>query len=1070
MAREINKTTSKPTGLEIKRKGNEITFSWKKVAANHGDGQMVNVALNIGDAGQGINKKDWTAWQMMSVGTTTKSKTFTLDFSIFNPALPGRALKAIRFQVRGKRSNKNGHEKYYDKKDKKYKERDTVTKYDWSAWAEKTMTFQVPNAPNASAEWDDTYVNQTKFSWKTDTSNTGSRIFRRVDWESILVKNSTATSGKKAGKWNSSNLDYRHGTSTDPNSSVTIQEDSTRLADGNSYTRWFRIKARGSRGDSKLIEKSYSKHRYAKPNQSEITTATATKTGAATTKVYVEWTTTTSGGARPVNRTEVEWIMTTPLEDLEPPAGEGWNSVEGAIKDTKGTAACAFVIDGQIAEDQVIFVRVVNYHDNKVTYSVPVIPTGAVGRLKTPSIEDITVEPSTHQAQIDVATECEVPGNQIAVHYKTEGQNDEDSIIIGVFDAPGTYIVQAPDWGEDTPKFGVRGYLGDAEEMDDGDLITYEFPDPLMTSSYSWEGGDIPKAPETVTATPSVSGGEGAITLTWSRTWKEADGSQIAWADHRDAWESTDPPETFDVSGIYSNKWTIAGLETGKTWFVRVRLSKGAGDSKTYGDWSDIIEVSLTTIPNIPALQLSEETITPEGSVQASWAYVSEDGAPQANADLCLATINDEDGGITYDEPFLKVTGAQYVTLDAAALGWEAGGTYNICVRVTSVAGNSSAGWSAPVPVHVALPPTINIVSTSFEDVTITDDEEQEITETVTALTELEFEANVTGAGEGGQTRISMVRAADYFVDRPDEETINGFEGEVVASAEKSGEGQIKIGIENLIGSLDDGAPYILIAEVVDTYGQTASEEIPFFVIWKHQAETPGCDVVMDYDNNAAILTPEAPANYEEGDVCDIYRLSTDKPVLIYRGAEFGETYVDPFPAFGEHGGHRIVTRTANGDYTNDDGIAWLDLRADAGDYIHSIGGVINFDGKAVALMYNVDVSNEWDKEFTETKYLGGSIQGDWTVGVSRKGTITTDLINREDEDQIETWRRLANYAGICHIRTVDGSSFSADVQISENRPHDNSGVYTSFSITFTRVDPEGLDGLTLEEWEQEIG
>lgn len=1064
MAKIIHKTTSRPTGLSIKRKGNVFTFTWKKNAPNYDDGQQLQFSLLWKPTASGQIGLGWTPWTSISVGRNIFTKTHAVDFSKYVPATRV-ALRGIRFRVRGKREDKNGTEKYYDKKDKKYKNRDTVTKFGWSDWSQESMSFLIPSKSNAKATWDENNAVRTVFGWNTSTSDTAKRIFRRVEWEAILVKGAKTTNGAKAGSWSSKNADYRHGTSTNPSSSTPILENSATLANGNSYTRYFRVRAQGPRGNSAW---DYAYHRYAKPSPIQNVQATATKTTSKTTRVYVSWNTTTSGGARPVDRTIVQWIIATPLDDLEPPAGEAWNDAEGPIKDNKGKAALAFVVDGQIGEDQVIFVRVTNYHDNKVTYSEAVIPTGAVGRLKTPTIESLTVNPSTHQAQIEVATDCEVPGNQIAVQFKTAGQNNSASVIIGVFDAPGTYNVQAPDWGEGTPKFGVRGYLGNAEEID-GDITTWEFAEPLMTSKFNWNGGDVPKAPANVTATGTISGDAGAIVVTWDRTWEESDGSQLAWADHADAWESTDPPESYDVSGIYSNKWTIAGLETGKTWYVRVRLSRGAGDEKAYGDWSEIIPVALTSTPNIPALQLSEDTIRPDQTVQASWAYVSADGTPQANANLCYAEINDEEGGYTYSEPFLTVTGAQYVTLDPAALGWEAGQTYNLCVSVTSVTGNSSEGWSAPVPITVVEPPEMTIVSTSFEDVTITEDEEEEITDTVTALTDLPFIANITGAGEGGKTRVAFVRTADLFVDRPDGETLNGFEGEEVASAEISGEGETRITLTDLVGHLDDGGQYKLVAEVEDTYGQTDKQEKDFLVLWNHQAMEPDGEVTMDYEHNAAIIKPIAPANYQEGDVCDIYRLTADKPELIYEGAAFGDKYVDPFPAFGEHGGHRIVTRTATGDYTNQEGIAWLDLRADAGDYIYSIEGEIDFDGDSVPLMYNVDVSNEWSKDFVETKYLGGSIQGDWNVGVSRTGTITTDLINLLDEDLVERWRRLANYAGICHIRTVDGSSFSADVQVSESRPHDNSGIYTSFSVSFTRVDPEGLDGLTYDEWEQTI-
>ena len=79
-------------------------------------------------------------------------------------------------------------------------------------------------------------------------------------------------------------------------------------------------------------------------------------------------------------------------------------------------------------------------------------------------------------------------------------------------------------------------------------------------------------------------------------------------------------------------------------------------------------------------------------------------------------------------------------------------------------------------------------------------------------------------------------------------------------------------------------------------------------------------------------ITPTVPDGYtaETGDVCDIYRLSVDRPALIVRNAIYGITYVDPYPAFNEHGGHLVVAKTANEDYITSDGrLAWLYLQGE---------------------------------------------------------------------------------------------------------------------------------------------
>ena len=232
----------------------------------------------------------------------------------------------------------------------------------------------------------------------------------------------------------------------------------------------------------------------------------------------------------------------------------------------------------------------------------------------------------------------------------------------------------------------------------------------------------------------------------------------------------------------------------------------------------------------------------------------------------------------------------------------------------------------------------------------------------------------------------------------------------------------------------------------------------------------PDAFVYVRQSEAVAVLNPIAPEGALTTDVCDIYRLSVDKPELIYPDAVFGETYVDPYPTIGEHGGHRFVFRTANGDYiTENDELAWVDMTESEGDTLYSDANIIDFGAGRVVIEYNADLSNSWRKDFTETKYLGGSVQGDWNPAVSRTGSISAVAVT-DDIETIEAMRRLAVYPGICHVRTKDGSSYAADVQVSESHKQSNGHRIVEFSLSITRVDAEVYDGLTLAEWQQTGG
>jgi len=321
----------------------------------------------------------------------------------------------------------------------------------------------------------------------------------------------------------------------------------------------------------------------------------------------------------------------------------------------------------------------------------------------------------------------------------------------------------------------------------------------------------------------------------------------------------------------------------------------------------------------------------------------------------------------------------------------------------------------------------------------------------------------VLGAGESGTTSLSIVRAEDYHLDRPDDTTFDGYEGEIVASASQYGEDPITITVDDLIGHLDDGTNYILVASVTDVYGQTATERIPFRINWLHKAEEPGVTVVMDKVQRIAKITPIAPSNYAQGDTCDIYRITADQPELIVKGAEFGTTYVDPYPAFGDFCGHRIVTITSNGDYATADGLGWYDADYVDGDILEDNNLVIDVDGDQIVLPYNLTLSNTWNKDFKRTTYLGGAVQGDWNPAITRDLSAGTVIVRGDDLDRQLMIRDLAGYAGVAHVRTPDGSSLTADVQINETQSYDSRAI--TYSMTIKAIDPSEPVGMTLEMW-----
>ena len=1031
--------TKKPSGLSIARDGMKFACSWKVSDEDYDSGIQFQYRTNLFSAGV------WSNAVSLLRGTT--SRTISLSASNFYPTTKDK-LSVVSFRVRGKRKPVTKTENNIT----------TTTTYDWSDWEQKNYDLNLPSMPVLTAELSSSVNNVTVFSWDTPVSTTNSRPFAGIEWQTRLVKACSITKGEKVN-WKSGTRGWNTGTSSSASGSINTSyttEDTEALASG-SYTRWVRIRSRGANGASGW---RYAKHVYAKPYVPVINEVKVTK-GSLYTTCKITWTAKTDV-AHPIDSVTAQYLIAKPESGLAAPANGSWS--DGAtVADTSGKDAVQFTVDDVPGEDECMWVRLIAHHDHESNDTYSTAKRVAVGALKAPTISSLTTDVSTNRITISVEHESEVPDSRIAVIFRLQkyGSQKQTERTVGIIAHNTTEAtIQCPDWDAlDSIDVGIYEFQGTAtDNKGSSDTVHKYAVSANMKSATVWRGGDVPRTPTTFTG--RVSDLPGEVILTWNFPWALANRSELSWSKNPNAWESTDQPQTYVISGETAGKWRVSGLETGVTWYFRVRLGREVDGETAWGAYTDNVEVDLSDPPETPLLSLSAGVISRKDKFTATWQYIATDGTRQAYAEVREATVNGET--VTVGSLIAKTETAQSVTIKGSK--WSTGTEHYLVVRVTSSSGKRS-GWSDPVSIAIADPVTCDITATSLVTETIeTDDGVQR---SVTSLKSMPLTATITGAGAGGTTTLIIERAEDYHMIRPDGTEYDGFEGETIALIRQDGESQISVDVGDLIGILDDGAPYRLIGVSEDSYGQSAQDEIEFEVHWTHQAEQPTATVVMDGD--VAKITPIAPAGVAEGDVCDIYRLSVDPPELIVQNGEFGSTYVDPYPAIGEAGGHRIVHRTINGDYiTEANQPAWIDLGADDGDLLEADYGIIDFDGDKINVRYNMSMDNSWEKDFQKTKYLGGSQQGDWNPGVSRSGSVGA-VISTSNIETMQAIRRLAEYTGICHVRTQDGSSYAADVQVSDGMSYEKGGNIMEYTLTITRVDPEGFDGVILEQWEAEV-
>ena len=1025
-------TTTKPGNLTITRSNGSFSASWKIGDSNYGAGQQLQYKINSGK------------WTDVSIGTGTKSKTFlSLNFENYFPYTSAK-LSSISVRVRGYRSPWR----------KTTSKKITIYETSWSDWATYTYKFSAPSTPSITATVNENLENTCTFAWSGSAPTDAGNVLTRIQWKSVLLANSNETNGDRA--FAARSLQSYSGWTGATGSWAKTETYTPSGSTG--YTRWVGVKAFGVAGESPWV---YAKCIYAIPYAASMRTASASVGSFGGYTVTATWDS-PSNNAHPIDKTQIGYAIVTPEAGLVCPDDANF-TIAKTQGDTANVDSTSFSIDQLVGFDKCLYVRVDNWYRTFPSYGTPKLASGGIGALTAPTITNIQTEPTTHMATVEANNLSNVPDSFLVVRFYTD--DDPDGKDIGIIPHGETTVnVQCPDWGSGVGvKFGIYAAVGSYSPSTPktGGAVTYYSINKRTQSEVVTRGGVVPIAPEDVAVNPTDIAGTVRVTFDW--TWAMATGAEISWANHEDAWESTDEPDTYEISSIRASAWNISGLDTGMTWYVRVRLFTGSGENQTFGAYSPIVPIDLSSAPSVPVLDLAPPVITEDGIVTASWIYSTNDGTEQVFAEIAEVT---EENGQTIYTPIASTKTAQYVDIPAQTetRTWSYGETHTLVCRVTSASGHTSDDWSNPVSVYIAEPLTAEITQTSLVEETI---ETDNVSRVVKSLKAMPLSVTVEGAGTNGTTTVMIVRNGDYRARRPDESEFNGYDGETIALWTQTGEDQITFdqGSQEIIGHLDDEGKYLLIATVQDGLGQSAEATIPFEVHWTHQASIPSATVEISEDEEIAILTPIAPDDVAVGDVCDIYRLSADKPELIYEGAAWGTQYVDPYPTIGEHGGHRFVLRTANGDYVTDTGYAWFDTDEEQDDLFESDYNIINFGEGTVYLQYNVDVSNSWSKDFKETKYLGGSVQGDWNKAVSRTTNVSSVVIAPDDPEQIEALRRLATYSGVCHVRTKDGSSFSADVQVSEDYKVATAHKIASFSLKITRVDAETPDAMTLAEW-----
>ena len=1056
------------SGLKLTRNGTKFTATWKATSLGNNKVREYNAKWEISYV-KSVNGGNWCKKTYVQAVKSSKTST-TLDISI--PAI----FKTRNLHPKGLNGEIQTAEAIvtsvtFSLKATIYHSISTggSSVYGTSGWLTATFPLYSYTQGHVSmskasmkASVDSTLSNKVNFT----ISQTAKDSQNRCPWTDCYYEI------YKANNWNGSALNMcqskyikSKGRFTGASSSPSYVVDAVKT--GTSQTVVLRAHRRGYAGDS---DWTYDSHVFAIPQQPSLSSGEQSrcyfKRIGSRYNLYVEGTA-QSSREYPVDKVNILYLITTPDDAMECPQGASWTTLD-TIKGNK--VATGNWVDKGVEENQCVYVRIESVHDTFSNQSEPYLLYK--GELSKPTLSNsISIDTKTSSCTLTATNNAkDVPDSfiQLFIRYSKDGE-----------------------WY----------HLGDVAHDDSGEELT--FTHEGIATCYGiyqiracavvytegkgilWQSGytnstmkNFPVAPQNLKAILLTDGT--TAQLSWDWVWNDATGAKISWSDHEDAWYSTDEPSSYELEDVVE-QFNVSDLDS-KTYYFRVRFIDQSGDKDVYSPWSDIVSLDIASTPTAPTLAIQNSAIPFDGGeVTCTVGYggtgaitvqlaeyknnavvTKTDGIP-----LLLTTSSNSQITLTIEEINQK-----YADLGMSDYQWKTGETHTLIAQAVSDGGATSDLWSNTATVKLVDLPTIEMTTNLVEEEIVDDPDNPDDKRTVNVLKVLPF--NVSMSCDTNATCKAVIeRAEDYNLTRPNEKTEERYEGESIYSATDTRTDEItscsfEITADGLTGYLDDGVQYNIIGTVTDTYGQTATQNVPFEVHWAHQPEIPTVAVETLKDDLATKITVTKPTSYEDGDCFDVYRLSADKPELVLSDCEYGTAYVDPYPTFGEFGGHRIVNKTANGDYiTSDNEFAWTDTGKDAGDYVDNKEIIVDFNGQRINLPYGISLSNSWSKDFTRTTYLGGSVAGDWNPAVTRDLSASTTVLAVIDPDTIKAMRALASYAGICHVRTPEGSSFACDIQVSESREGSTQKV-VSFSLTIKQVDTEGFDGMTYEQWKKE--
>lgn len=521
-----------------------------------------------------------------------------------------------------------------------------------------------------------------------------------------------------------------------------------------------------------------------------------------------------------------------------------------------------------------------------------------------------------------------------------------------------------------------------------------------------------------------------------------------------------------------SNTTEYINVETGHTWYFRVRAKNASGIT---GAWSDPpASAAAASKPNPPTTWTLSSTAFVDSTITLYWTHNSADGAKPTKSEIEWSLNDGQSHSIivTHD---LGPDDRDYTfnyELALASLSFNDGDILKWRVRTQGVEAMGWSDYSVLREIKIYSPASLSIYVENEID-----------------AYPISLDITVTPATQSIVSFYLAISARDSYDD-------NDYMGEfqhVVAGQRifsKNYSGLDNVDTISLTPSdinLMNGQTYDVEAIVATSAGLTAEATTEFTLDITEPDYYLDMGITIDPDSLSAALIPGCYSDVsedEEGDdvydienivdsvVLSVYRINFDgsfTPIEINIPNDGITVISDPHPAL-DNGKYRLVALdNATGAMFFDDVISedlevkGLVLQWDAKYANYLIRDIVEeidepaigdmAGGTTLKLPYNVKKNESSDIDNNLVEYIGREHPVSYYgTQKGQKSSYSTD-VPKDDLDTLDYLRRLQIWPGDVYIRAQDGLGYWATVEVSFDRDYDS--LVMPVNIDATRVDSD---------------